>query len=141
MIIQPLRERFEPEVEEALRERLSACPDLAFAHLVEVTVPGHSVRPDPTLFAWLLAGSLRSLRGALNAVAEAVAETIPSERYVDVVILNSAPELLDPLERASPPLVVRDPGERERALAALAGDGGQLAPLSPAPRRRWFWPF
>ena len=109
------------EVERELRRQLEGCPDLAFAHLPQVFVPGQHASPELVLFVWFLPGALRSLRSALNLVSEAVAQALPVEQYLDVVVLNSAPELLDAVERAGCLLVERDPAERRRALAAAAG--------------------
>jgi hypothetical protein len=125
----------EREVEDALRRALEACPDVAFAHLPQVFVPGAQERPGLVLFVWLVPAALRSLRQALNLVSEAVARALPPEQYLDVVILNSAPELLEPVERTGCLLVERDPLERERALEAArqAPDDDEPA----AGRVRW----
>ncbi len=139
MIVQPLSTRFAPEVEDALVTRLRSCPDLAFAYLVEVTVPDHSDRPDPTLLAWLVRDAISSLRASLDLVAAAVAASIPGDSYLDVVILNSVPELLEALERTGNPLVVRDRDELERAFAASRGDPPPSP--GPAPKKPWYWPF
>jgi hypothetical protein len=58
------------------------------------------------------------LRFALNLVSEAVARSLPDGNYLDVVVLNSAPELLDQVERARSLLVENDPEERARASSA-----------------------
>ena len=108
-----------PELERAVQRRLSACPDVAFAHLPQVLVPGHQDRPELVLFVWLTADAMRSLRQSLNLVSDEVARALPSGKYLDVVILNSAPELLEDVERAGCLLVERDPAERQRAIAAL----------------------
>jgi hypothetical protein len=126
----------EPEVASALRRSLSACPDVAFAHLPQVLVPGEQERPDLILFVWLLPEAMRSLRQALNLVSEAVARALPNEKYLDVVILNSAPELLLAIERTGCLLVERDPGERGRALEAARQ---MPSPDEPSvPRSRWW---
>jgi hypothetical protein len=126
----------EPEVASALRRSLAACPDLAFAHLPQVFVPGEQERPDLVLFVWLLPEAMRSLRPAFNLVSEAVAAALPPDRYLDVVVLNSAPELLASVEGAGCLLVERDPGERGRALEAARTP----SPPEPAVRRsRWWW--
>lgn len=125
------------EVLEDLCHRLTANPDVAFAHLVDVEVEGVGEPPCPTLFVWLRPEAVGSLRLALNVLAEAVAEAIPTDRFLDVLILNSAPELLGLVERAGGLLVERDPDERRRALeAAEASDAGQ--PTEPP---RGWWPF
>lgn len=103
---------------ESLRSALAACPDVAFAHLVDVQVEGVQDQPDLSLFVWLVPAAVRSLRGSLNLVSEIVAGAIPDDRSVDVLILNSAPELLAAVERAGCLFVERDPGERRRALEA-----------------------
>jgi hypothetical protein len=126
----------EPEVAGKLRLSLTACPDLAFAHLPQVFVPGEQERPDLVLFVWLLPEAMRSLRQAFNLVSEAVASALPPDRYLDVVVLNSAPELLEAVERAGCLLVERDPGERGRALEAARA----TSPVEPPVRRsRWWW--
>ena len=107
------------EVEKKLREGLEACPDLAFAHLVDVDVPERGEGPGMVLFVWLVAAAMRSLRAALNLVSDTVAKALPGDRYLDVVILNSAPELLPDVERAGCLFVERCPDERQRALAAV----------------------
>ena len=112
--------RLAPDVERRLKEELGSCPDLAFAYLPEVMVPDRQEAPELVLFVWLVPSSLRSLRFALNLVSEAVARVLPDGDYLDVVVLNSAPELLGEVERARTLLVENDAGERNRALAAMA---------------------
>jgi hypothetical protein len=107
-------------VEVKLREGLDACPDLAFAHLVDVEVPEHGEAPDTVLFVWLVPAAMKSMRAALNLVSEAVARALPTDRYLDVVILNSAPEVLLDVERAGCLFVEPHPNERQRALAAAS---------------------
>lgn len=125
-------------VEERLRADLLECPDVAFAHLADVHVGAGSDVPEPALFVWLRPEGLRSVRSALNLVSEAVSRCLPDDRYLDVVILNSAPELLEDVERLGVLVAERDPAERQRAREA-ARDLEGYAPL--APRRRWWWPF
>lgn len=108
------------EVENTLREGLGACPDLAFAHLVDVDVLGQGDGPGMVLFVWLVPAAMRSIRAALNLVSEAVAKALPADRYLDVVILNSAPELLSDVERAGCLFVESHPDERQRALRATS---------------------
>ena len=81
---------------------------------------------------------MRSLRSALNLVSEVVAGALPQGEFVDVVILNSAPELLGQVEAAGCLLVEPDPEERSRALTASLG--GDSDPEEPPAARRW-WPF
>ncbi len=136
MMIEPPRRPLEPELVAELREGLGRCPDVAFAHLPQVRVAGQG-EPELALFVWLVPGALRSLRMALNLVSEVVSQVLPDERYLDVVILNSAPELLLQVEAADCLLVEREPDERRRAL-----DAARAAPESPLPSRRpWWWPF
>ena len=52
------------------------------------------------LFVWLVPAAMRSLRAALNLVSDTVAKALPGNQFLDVVILNSAPELLPDVERA-----------------------------------------
>ncbi len=138
MIVQPLAKRPAESVLEALRSSLSSCRDLAFAHLVEVIVPEHSRHPDPTLFVWLLPAGVRSLRSSLNLVSEAVAHSLPEDLYLDVLILNSAPELLTAVESTGEPFLVRDAHEREAALAAMEAPE-DVPEVEQRPTRRWWW--
>jgi len=128
----------EPETLEKLRTGLGACHDVAFAHLPEVQVVGRQGQPELVLFVWLIPAAMRSLRSALNLVSETVARALPKDRYVDVVILNSAPELIREVERAGCLLVERDAGERQRALDAADEESQEL---NPTPKRPWWWPF
>jgi len=112
--------RLEPDVENRLRSELVQCPDVAFAHLPAVLVKGHQAEPQLTLFVWIVPAAMSSLRGALNLISEAVARALPEDLFLDVVILNSAPELLEQVEEAGCLLVERDRMERERALDAAA---------------------
>jgi hypothetical protein len=121
-----------------LELRLRVCLDLAFAYLVDVEVVGAGEGPSPTLFVWLEPEAVGSLRSALNVVSEAVADALPKSSFLDVLILNSAPELLDRIESVDALFIERDPSERRRALAAAAAGGPALEPL---PARRWWWPF
>jgi len=107
------------DVEVKLREGLEVCPDLAFAHLVDVEVSQQGEGPGMVLFVWLEPAAMRSLRAALNLVSDTVAKALPGDRFLDVVILNSAPELLLDIERAGCLFVEPNPDERQRALAAL----------------------
>ncbi len=131
---------WEPEVLEQLREALERCPDVAFAHLPGVHVTQHQEQPELVLFVWLLPGALRSLRQALNVVSEVVARVLPDGAYLDVVILNSAPELLEAVECAGCLLVERVPEERRRAREAA---GRPVEADSPPEERTspWWWPF
>lgn len=111
------------ETARSLQVALAMCPDLAFAHLVDIEVEGVSGERNLSLFVWLTPAGVKSLRGSLNLVSEVVAGAIPRDRCVDVLILNSAPELLGNVEDAGCLFVERDPAERSRAIAALqAGD-------------------
>ncbi len=126
------------DVLEKLREGLESCPDVAFAHLSDVEVVGGDHRSAMTLFVWLVPIAVRSLRPALNLVSEVVAGALPEDRFLDVAILNSAPELLEDVEQADCLFVVRDDEERQRALAAAAEDD---VSGEPETGRRWWWPF
>jgi hypothetical protein len=88
--ITPPARPLEDEVEDKLRKGLEACPDVAFAHLVDVDVPGLGEGPGTVLFVWLVPAAMKSLRAALNLVSESVAKALPRDRFLDVVILNSA---------------------------------------------------
>jgi hypothetical protein len=132
-----LRRPLAPKVYSDLAGAMKDCPDVAFAYLVEVEVSA----PDgssPVLFVWLKGPALHSLRGALNLVSEAVAGVLPEDVFVDVVILNSAPELLMQIEAVECLLAEPDPDERQRALRA-ASSGDPLPALEP--KRSWWWPF
>jgi hypothetical protein len=120
--ISPPDRPLDPRVNTRLAEELARCPDIAFAHLPQVMVPARQDAPSLVLFVWLHAPALRSLRFALNLVTEAVARALPDGEFLDVVVLNSAPELLDQVERARSLLVENDPDERARAVAAAAAD-------------------
>jgi len=100
-----------------LQRALGDCPDVAFAHLVESRPPDHE--PVLTLFVWIVPRAMASLRAALNLVCRTVGGILPDDRFVDVIILNSAPELLGDVEAAGCLLVERDPDERRRALESL----------------------
>jgi len=132
------RKPFDDEVVGKLRAGIENCPDVAFAHLADTEVVGRQDRPGQVIFVWLVAAAMGSLRGALNLVSEAVADALPEDRFLDVVILNSAPELLEDLERADCLFVVRDAEERRAALAAASDRGASGEPESPS---RWWWPF
>jgi hypothetical protein len=120
LVISRPEKPLDPQVKDRLAQELARCPDLAFAHLPQVMVPARQEAPSLVLFVWLQAPALRSLRFALNLVSEAVARSLPDGNYLDVVVLNSAPELLDQVERARSLLVENDPQERARALAAAS---------------------
>ena len=129
------------EVDEELLERLQGalvdCSDVAFAYLPEVYVPGQQSRPELVLFVWLVPQAVLSVRSALNAVSARVAAALPDGEYMDVVILNSAPDLLTAVEAADCLVVERDPEERRRALEA-ARSGAHEPEIV---RRPWWWPF
>ncbi len=132
----PGRCRLDRETEEKLRVALGDCPDLAFAHLAEVEVEGHE--PNLVLFVWVVAPALRSIRSALNAVCRLVARTLPPDRFLDVVLLNPAPDILEEVERVGCLLVERNPEERAQALRALAAGASEPSPPAGSP---WWWPF
>lgn len=135
--ILPPRRPLGDDVLSKLCDDLARCSDVAFAHLADVTVGGGGP-PEPALFVWLRSEAVRSVRSALNLVSEAVSRSLPDDRYLDVVILNSAPELLEAIEANGELVVENDAQERQRARNA-ASDLEGYAPLPP--RRRWWWPF
>jgi hypothetical protein len=137
IIIEPPEVGLDDEVEARLRAELGSCPDLAFAHLTQVTVVGQEPVSQLSLWVWLVPEAVGSLRAALNLVSEAVARALPRELFVDVLILNSVPELLAAVESAGCLLVERDAEERRRACAA-AETNPDLEPVKPRPR---WWPF
>lgn len=128
----------DPQTTEALRRAIVQCPDVAFAHLVDVQVVEQQQKPELALFVWLLPEGVGSLRAALNLVSEAVAGALPEDRFVDVLILNSAPELLEDVERADCLLCERDAAERERAKSAMRQGDGEIDEIV---RKPWWWPF
>jgi hypothetical protein len=135
--IEALGAELGPEVEARLRAQLLDCPDLAFAHLTQVTVAGQPGGSQPSLFVWLLPEGVASLRSALNLVSEAVARALPDDTYLDVLILNSAPELLEAVAGTGAPFVVRDDAERRRAVEA-AGVAAAGTEAEVRPRFRWW---
>jgi len=136
--IRPPAHPLDDAVLKKLRQDLEICPDVAFAHLCDVEVIGGDHRPAMTLFVWLAPAAMRSLRAALNLVSEVVAGALPEARFLDVAILNSAPELLQDVEQADCLFVVCDGEERRRALVAAASAGVHGEPETT---RRWWWPF
>jgi len=136
--ISPLSEPLEADVEAALSKNLSACSSVAFAYVVEAQVPQRQPEASRALFAWLLPGALRSMRSALSVVSGAVAASLPEDQYLDVVILNSAPELLVDIEQAGLLLVVNDPDEHATALAAARAPADEPSPEPTAPPRAWW---
>ena len=123
-----------------LQQGLETCPDVAFAHLCDVEVVGADHRSAMTLFVWLVPAAMRSLRMALNLVSEVIAGALPEDRFIDVAILNSAPELLQDVERADCLFVIRDVEERQRALTAAESPNPGVHG-EPETSRRWWWPF
>ena len=131
------RRPVDPELLERLRDALEGCQDVAFAYLPEVYVPGQQPRPEVVLFVWLRPPAVRSVRAALNLVSARVADALPDGDYMDVVILNSAPDLLVAVEGADCLVLERDAEERRQALEA-ARSGDHPPEVS---RRPWWWPF
>ncbi len=138
IVVSARGETFGPKTEQRLKDELGRCPDLAFAHLPMVLVPARQQRAAPVLFVWLESRALRSLRFALNLVSEAVARALPDGEFLDVVVLNSAPELLEQVEAAGSLLVEKNPEERIRALQAASE---AAAAPEVAVDRPWWWPF
>jgi len=137
--IEAPREPFEPELMSKMRDALEQCPDIAFAHLPQVLVPGRQAEPELALFVWLVPEAVASLRLALNAVSDVVARVLPREKYLDVVVLNSVPELLEQVEAAGCLVAERDRDERRRALAAARSDDSEQHPTPSV--KPWWWPF
>jgi hypothetical protein len=127
------------QVLDSLRHDLEACSDVAFAYLPQVEVPEAAGCPNLVLFVWLTADALKSMRSALNMVSQIVAGALPKGEFVDVVILNSAPELLPAIEETGCLVVENDGGERQAALDRVAG-AAQLPAALPL-KKRWWWPF
>lgn len=130
IIIEPPEVGLDDEVRARLRAELGSCPDVAFAHLTQVTVVGRQPESQLSLWVWLVPEAVGSLRAALNLVSEAVARALPRDLFVDVLILNSVPELLASVEAANCLLVERDAEERRRACAA-AERNRDLEPAKP----------
>jgi len=122
MKIEAAGNRIGKEHRKKLIENLALYADLAFAHLDHVVVE-EGQEGNLVLFAWLKRGGLRWMRASLNRVSELVAASIPPGTFIDVVILNSAPELLDEIEAAGGLLVENDGGERRRVLESLRHPG------------------
>ncbi len=145
LVIGPPEREWPEDRIEALRREIGACRDVAFAHLPEVLVPGLQRKPNRVLFVWLVPEAMPALRAALNTVCDAAARALPRSEFVDVVVLNSAPELLLPVESAACLLVERNPEERARALEAarsqsLEDPDGQSGALGEPPGPWWaFW--
>jgi len=135
----PPSDPLDPAVLAELRVAIGSCPDVAFAHLVDVAVPGQRTASEPALFVWLVPEAMGSVRAALNLLSVTVARVLPAERFLDVLILNSAPELLAAVEEVRCLLVERDPEERRRAREAAAA--GARGSGEAAVRRPWWWPF
>lgn len=139
IIVKPIRKPWPKAVIQPLTQALSAATDVAFAHLVEAGVPGQG-EVHPALFVWLQPGALRSLGRVLNQVSVIVSRALPDGISVDVMVLNSAPELLERVEAAGGLIVESDPEERRRALEAAAAppdsDEGDQNRKGP-----WWWPF
>jgi hypothetical protein len=130
IIIEPPEVGLDDEVRARLRAEFGSCPDVAFAHLTQVTVVGRQPESQLSLWVWLVPEAVGSLRAALNLVSEAVARALPRDLFVDVLILNSVPELLASVEAANCLLVERDAEERRRACAA-AERNRDLEPAKP----------
>jgi len=125
---------------DALRREVGACQDVAFAHLPEVIVEGHGHKGNRVLFVWLVPEAMPALRAALNTICDAVARALPRSEFIDVVILNSAPELLLPVEEAGCLLVENDANERDRALDAARSASGKASAAPEAHDPWWaFW--
>ena len=110
---------------------------MGFAHLVEVEVVDQHEEPALALFVWLTPQGMSSLRASLTLVSQVVAGVLPEDRYLDVLILNSAPELLERVESVGCLFVECHPEERLRALEAAATRGGD----EEMDAGRGWWPF
>ncbi len=122
-----------------LARGLRVCPDVAFAYLPLVEIPETSDAPHLVLFVWLRAEAMHSLRAALDLVSQVVAHALTSSDFVDVVILNSAPEMLSAIDDADCLIVDNEPEERSRVLDD-ARDPSHVPEAMP-PQKRWWWPF
>jgi hypothetical protein len=128
------------EVMESLRKELGKRPDVAFAHLVQAMVPGYQNEPTPMLSVWLNREAMRSVRLSLKLVSNVVSRALPEGTFVDLIILNSAPELLEQVEKVGVLVVENDREERQAALLAMSSPAADVpAPVQPA--RRWWWPW
>lgn len=127
------------DVIEALEHGLRICPDVAFAYLPEVEVPEASGEVNLVLFVWLRAEAMGSLRAALDLVSQVVAGALPTGVFIDVAILNSAPEMLIAIDDADCLIVDNEPEERQRVLDD-ARDPTRVPEAMP-PQKNWWWPF
>jgi len=127
-----------PETEARLKSGIQSCSDVAFAYLAQVQVPERQEEPGPVLFVWLRPAALSAVHAALNLVCQAVAKAITDKTFLDVVVLNSASELLPTLEQAGCLLTEVDREERQRAL--WAADHPEAQESQQEPPRGW-WPF
>ncbi len=143
LIIRPPATEWPEDRTEALRRELGACSDVAFAHLPEVLVPGRQARPNRVLFVWVVPEAMGAIRAVMNTVCDATARALPSSEFVDVVLLNSAPELLPAVEAAGSLLLERDPEERARAVATVRAatetDEAEAPPAEPDAPWWAFW--
>ena len=130
------RRGLDDRVMKRLEEELAGCPDVAFAHLVEAVPPGQA--PALALFVWIEPQAMGSIRSSLNLICRIVGRVLPEDRFADVLILNSAPELLADVEDAGCLLVERDPEEHARALESLRAAQEQGPEESTT---RGWWPF
>ncbi|MCK5378240.1 MAG: hypothetical protein KAJ78_02500 [Acidobacteria bacterium] len=139
IVVKPVREPWPEAILQRVVQALSGASDVAFAYLVDAGVPGQGDM-HVALFVWLQPGALRSLGRVLNQVSAIVSGAMPSGKAVDVIILNSAPEMLEVVEAAGGLIVENDPEERRRALEAAAAtptdDYGDHPRKGP-----WWWPF
>ncbi len=139
IVVRPVQKSWPESVQRPLVHALSVAQDVAFAHLADAGVPGQG-EMHRALFVWLQPGALRSLRRVLNQVSAIVSGALPDGTAVDLIILNSAPELLEVVEAAGGLIVESDPDERRRALEAAAAtpgeDDGSYRRKGP-----WWWPF
>jgi len=139
IIVKPVQKPWPESVQRSLAQALSAAPDVAFAHLADAGVPGQG-EIHTALFVWLQPGALRYLRRVLNQVSAIVSGALPNGIAVDVIILNSAPELLEIVEAVGGLIVECDPDERRRALESAAATPSENDD-SYSRKGPWWWPF
>ena len=118
MEIEAAGQHLDLEHREKLINNLVSFKDLAFAHLNHVRMEKGD-EGNLVLFLWLKRGGLRWMRASLNHASELVARSIPRGTFIDVVILNSAPELLADIESAGGLLIEKDRNEHEKVLEQL----------------------
>jgi len=127
----------DPTVLDKLTRGLATCQDVAFVYLANVLVPSQQEAASQVLFVWLTRNALGSVRFALARVSQVVATCLPEGEFVDVVILNTDPELLEQVAAVGVVVVENSAEEHTQALTATTQPSADPA----EPPQRWWWPF